>query len=146
MNVHVVTVVTNFLLAECNITVHVCGCYDMASDRISSELPSLRLYVAFFLWTQCMLDRRLVGPQDQSGDRLEGRNFCYRKETTSCLAHSRGLMSEVFRMNKCNDFKCSIVLVFRNEKYEILIMHKIILSNFLLKWNSFVLCLEQQKW
>jgi hypothetical protein len=46
MQLQVVTVVTNSLLAQLNITVHVCGCYDVAADRISSELPSVRSYVA----------------------------------------------------------------------------------------------------
>jgi len=59
-----------------------------------------------------MLDSRLVGPQDQSGDRPEGRSLCYRKETSSCLAYSQGLMSEVFHVNKCNGLKSNILLVF----------------------------------
>jgi len=37
MLLQVVTVVTNNLLAQLNITVHVCGCYDVAADRMSSE-------------------------------------------------------------------------------------------------------------
>jgi len=37
MLLQVVTLVTNNLLAQLNITVHVCGCYDVAADRMSSE-------------------------------------------------------------------------------------------------------------
>jgi len=55
MLLQVVTVMTNSLLAQLNITVHVCGCYDVAADRMSSEQASLALYFAKLYF--CDLDK-----------------------------------------------------------------------------------------
>ena len=50
----------NYMLAGFHKTVHVCGCYDMAADGISSTVAITGLYFSFFIVMTTHFKRQLT--------------------------------------------------------------------------------------